>query len=366
MWGGANRGEFGGLADMWMLNPSTLEWTWMGGINQTTGCSTDTSYDVTICTGWPGIYGTLGKPSEVSVPGRRYGALAWSDDEGNFWLFGGQGYDNYHDDQNGVLNDLWRFEPSATTLPAAVTPTFSEPAGTYGAGGPLTISNGMAGATFYFTTDGTTPTTHATLYQGAFNVLTSKTVKAIATVSGYRNSGVGLATYIISPVPEPDFDFSTGATTPPLQVFISDQLAGVAIYYTLDGSTPTDKSAKFTEPISITTTTTLKAIAEFTGYPNSQVNTAQFILPELDSIQFTQPKSPVTYSGKPITLALAAKALSGLPVTFSILSGPATVRNSTVIIYGPGTVVVAADELGNLEMNGAQEVTKTIIVNRAK
>jgi N-acetylneuraminic acid mutarotase len=88
-------GNIGNLNVLWEFNPSTNEWTWMGGsstINQA------------------GTYGTLGTPASENIPGGRATASTWTDSTGNLWLFGGWGDDvneNY-----GWLNDLWEFNPS--------------------------------------------------------------------------------------------------------------------------------------------------------------------------------------------------------------------------------------------------------------
>jgi N-acetylneuraminic acid mutarotase len=85
----------GDLNDLWEFNPSTGEWTWMGGsktINQS------------------GIYGTLGLANTSNIPGARQNAMSWTDIYGNFWLFGGEGYDSTG--AQGPLNDLWEFVPS--------------------------------------------------------------------------------------------------------------------------------------------------------------------------------------------------------------------------------------------------------------
>ena len=58
-----------------------------------------------------------------------------------------------------------------------------------------------------------------------------------------------------------------------------------------------------------------------------------------------------TYGNSPITLV--ATTSSGLPVTFSIVSGPATVSGSTLTITGAGTVVVNANQAGNAGYNPA-------------
>jgi hypothetical protein len=84
---------------------------------------------------------------------------------------------------------------------------------------------------------------------------------------------------------------------------------------------------------------------------------------QAQSISFTAPATPVAYTTTPITLS--ATASSGLPVTFSVLSGPATVSGSTLTLTGVGTVVVAADQAGNTTYSAATEVTQNIVVNLA-
>jgi N-acetylneuraminic acid mutarotase len=57
----------------------------------------------------PGVYGTQGTPDPVNNPGRRNGAVSWTDSAGTFWLFGGAGLDASGGE--GFLNDLWKFDP---------------------------------------------------------------------------------------------------------------------------------------------------------------------------------------------------------------------------------------------------------------
>jgi hypothetical protein len=57
-----------------------------------------------------GMYGTLGKPAPGNNPGSRRYASRWVDNRGNFWLFGGDGFDA--NDNENDLNDLWEFNAS--------------------------------------------------------------------------------------------------------------------------------------------------------------------------------------------------------------------------------------------------------------
>jgi hypothetical protein len=84
---------------------------------------------------------------------------------------------------------------------------------------------------------------------------------------------------------------------------------------------------------------------------------------ESQTITFSAPASPVNYGVSPITLS--ASASSGLAITFSVLSGPATVSGSTLTITGAGTVVVAANQAGNTNYAAAAQVSQSIVVNAA-
>jgi hypothetical protein len=79
------------------------------------------------------------------------------------------------------------------------------------------------------------------------------------------------------------------------------------------------------------------------------------------TITFTAPTSPVTYPVAPITLS--ATASSGLPVTFSVLSGPGSITGNTLTVTGTGTIVIAANQAGNSSYAAAPQVTQSIVVN---
>ncbi|MEW6304051.1 MAG: immunoglobulin domain-containing protein [Verrucomicrobiota bacterium] len=70
-----------------------------------------------------------------------------------------------------------------------------------------------------------------------------------------------------------------------------------------------------------------------------------------------------TFGDAPFTVS--ASASSGLTVSFSILSGSATVSGSTVTITGAGTVTVRASQTGNANYNAATPVDRSFTVNKA-
>ena len=81
--------------------------------------------------------------------------------------------------------------------PTCAAPTFLPAAGTYSSAQNVTISTTTEGATIYYTTNGTDPTTSSSVYSTPIAVSTTTTIKAMAVASGYENSSVASATYNI-------------------------------------------------------------------------------------------------------------------------------------------------------------------------
>src|SRR5208282_2038072 len=70
-----------------------------------------------------------------------------------------------------------------------------------------------------------------------------------------------------------------------------------------------------------------------------------------------------TYGNAPFTVS--ATASSGLPVTFSIVSGPATISSNTITLTGAGTVTVRASQPGNTTYLAAPNVNQSFTVTPA-
>ena len=161
----------------------------------------------------------------------------------------------------------------------AATPTFSVAAGTYATTQTVTLADATSGAVIYYTTNGTTPTTSSTKYTGAISVAATETIEAIAVASGYTNSAVASAAYTISKVAAtPTFSVAAGAYATTQTVTLADATSGAVIYYTINGTTPTTSSTKYTAAISVATTETVKTIAVATGYTNSAVASAAYTI----------------------------------------------------------------------------------------
>ena len=161
----------------------------------------------------------------------------------------------------------------------------------------ITITSNTVGALIYYTTDpGQEPTT---LYSGAIPLTTkgSHTIKAVA-VKGDLKSSVVRATYTLNlstdTVETPVITPATGTFAAAQSVTIKCGTSGADIYYTTDGKDPTDSSTKYTSPISVSKTTTVKAIAVKSGCEDSSVATATITInvqPAFDGIQIYVEKS---------------------------------------------------------------------------
>ncbi|MBO4574510.1 MAG: chitobiase/beta-hexosaminidase C-terminal domain-containing protein [Bacteroidales bacterium] len=162
-----------------------------------------------------------------------------------------------------------------------VAPTFYPESGAVASGSAISITDAQTGSTIYYTTDNSDPTTSSTVYDANNKptISAATTIKAIATKSGYTNSEISSATYtILSPAKAPEFSSEAGTYNYVLSVTLSTETEGADIYYTTDGSNPTTSSTKYTGAISVSTTTTIKAIAAKEGMANSTVSEATYTM----------------------------------------------------------------------------------------
>jgi hypothetical protein len=74
------------LDDLWKYDGEY--WVWVSGSKQ--GAQ-------------QGVYGVKGVPSSDNYPGSRYGAVSWTDNSGNMWMFGGYGHDSNRNSGNAIM-----------------------------------------------------------------------------------------------------------------------------------------------------------------------------------------------------------------------------------------------------------------------
>jgi glucosylceramidase len=178
------------------------------------------------------------------------------------------------------------------TQPTAVTPAFNPTPGSYSAAQSVTLTDSTAGASIYYTTNGSTPTASSTLYSGSIAISATTTIEAIAVASGYSNSAVANGTYTITApaAATPTFSPAPGTYTAAQSVTLSDATSGAQIYYTTDGSTPTSSSALYSGAINIAADTTINAIAVAPGFSRSAPATGAYLIagPTVSVVESTE------------------------------------------------------------------------------
>ena len=166
-----------------------------------------------------------------------------------------------------------------------------------------------------------------------------------------------------------------------LQALVKDDGGNPASGVTVDFQSPaTGPSATFGSTTSVSesvatdangiATSSLLTANSFAGGPynisaTASQATANFSITNLKGSQTINfPVIPQkTYGDPPLTLA--ATASSGLPVTFSLVSGPAALNGSTLNLFAAGNVVIRARQSGDVNYNAATPVDQTIIVAKA-
>ena len=218
--------------------------------------------------------------------------------------------------------------------PTAATPTFSPGAGTYSSAQSVTLSDATSGATIYYTTDGTTPTTSSIQYAGPLTVSSTETLQAMAIATGDTNSGVASAAYTINVpvVATPTFSPGAGTYSSAQSVTLSDATSGTTIYYTSNGTTPTTSSTPYTGPITVSSTETLKAIAGVTGDPSAVASAAYTITPVVATPAFSPAGGSYT-SAQSVSIS---DATSGATIYYT--TNGTTPTTSSTAYTGPITV----------------------------
>lgn len=226
----------------------------------------------------------------------------------------------------------------ATYTIKAVAPAFSPSGGTYVGSVTIALSTPTSGATIRYTTDGSTPTAASAAYSAPLVLSQTTTIRAITTAPGTLDSDVSSATYTVQVV-TPTFSVTPGTFNQPQTVALSTATSGATIRYTIDGSTPTATSPAYSGPISVTRTTTIRAMAMKPGMENSTVASAtytlqaatptfdppggSYLLPQVVSISSASPGVTIYYTTDGSTPTTSSTQYTG---SFLVGIGTTTVR----------------------------------------
>ncbi len=248
-----------------------------------------------------------------------------------------------------------------TVQQPVATPTFSPGGGTYTGSVTVSISDASSGATIYYTTDGSTPTTSSAVYSGALTFTQTTTLKAMAAASGMTNSGVASATYTVQqPVATPTFSPGGGTYTGSVTVSISDATSGATIYYTTNGSTPTTSSAVYTGALTFTQTTTLKAMAAASGMTNSGVASATYTVQQQVATPTFSPGGG-TYTGS-VTVSIN-DASSGATIYYTTNGSTPTTSSAVytgALTFTQTTTLKAMAAASGMTNSGVANATYTV------
>ena len=139
-----------------------------------------------------------------------------------------------------------------TGNPSAATPTFSAPTGTvFNAPQTVTLSESSQGATIYYTTDGTVPSTSSPVYSGPIEIAGPTSIHAFATGGGFSPSPIASAFFTVeSSSTPPAPEFVNGFTASGLQLNGGATINGNRLQLT-DGGNSEARSAFYTSPVNI-------------------------------------------------------------------------------------------------------------------
>ena len=166
-----------------------------------------------------------------------------------------------------------------TVTQTTAAPTFVQKPGNYN--GPLKVElqDATSGAAIYYTVNGTIPSASSKLYSGPIRVDNSLVVRAIAIGQATSSSAVVTGQYIVAArASTPTFSEKSGNYLDNLTVAITSATNGATIYYTTNGLKPTSSSTVYTQPVNVTRSMLLRAIAVAGNLEPSVIATAAYMI----------------------------------------------------------------------------------------
>lgn len=243
-------------------------------------------------------------------------------------------------------------------------PTFSIEEGPFYDAFNLTLSCATEGATIYYTTDGTDPTSESAKYTAAIDIpAQTTTVKAIAIKAGME-SNTATAIYTYYAVKQPTF-----GTAPSSSVYYNDKVTvscdteGSTLYYTLttdgnDPADPTDTSTAYPDGgITIAANTAkIKVIAK-KGSDYSPVASATYTLKTPDAPEIS-PTGGAKERGTVVTITSRAGTTIYYTTNGDAPTNESTPYTDPIVINAAQTIKsIVYDGAGNASSVAAEEYT---------
>ncbi|UYZ57901.1 MBG domain-containing protein [Hymenobacter latericus] len=253
----------------------------------------------------------------------------------------------------------------------STTTTVADASGVYGAGSvtlTATVQPNPGGGSVDFYLGGakvgTSPVGNggvATLAYNASQLNASGTTPYAISASflgaGYftaSNSGPGQLTITPAPATISLSGLSATYDGSPKTASATTSPAGLALSISYDGNAAAPTEAG---------TYAVVATLNNANYTAANATGSLVIAPAGNSISF-EALANQTYAPN-ATLPLAATASSGLPVSFEVTAGPASISGNTLTIAGAGTITVKATQAGNNNYAAATAVSRSFAVAKA-
>jgi hypothetical protein len=227
-------------------------------------------------------------------------------------------------------------------------------------------------------------------YHATINVTGVGTITVTANQAGnndYVAAPTAVETIVVNQAtqtlgfPAPSSPVVWGTTLGTTQtITVTGGASGNPVTFTVTGPASTSGYSFDTTTNTATTTLTFTGVGTVTINADQAGNSDYQAAPERSrnivvtqasqTVAFTAPNfttiSPIVYNPAVLTYSVAATGgASGNPVTVTVLSGPGTISGTALTITGVGTIVVAANQEGNLDYAAAPQATETLVVTQA-
>ena len=182
----------------------------------------------------------------------------------------------------------------------------------------------------------------------------------------------GILTAAVTLTAQPSASVSYG-TSLSVQVSVAGQQGFTqptgTVSYTVDGGTAQNASLVSSDAtLALGSALAAGAHSVVVNYSGDTLHSAAS---KTVSLTVTKSNQTITFNSLPDVIygispfALSVSANSGLPVTYKVVSGPATISGNGVTVTGVGTVTIEADQAGNANYNQASPQQQSFTVSTA-